>query len=156
MARKFGSKKHQKAYKYVLRFGEDAEMHPIWQALWECHCKGIMGWVPYYGENYGFASYPVIFPVRSRPADGCSLFFSFAWSFVCSFVHPFIHSFCQFCTHLLVYSFTPSLTAHTHTHGCISYLIMSFVISHIMNIYIHNPFNSCQIISLKVPVLRSQ
>lgn len=48
-------------------------------------------------------------------------------SFVRSFVHPFIHSFCQFCTHLLVYSFTPSLTAqhtHTHTRTDVQYIIL--------------------------------
>ena len=75
-----------------------------------------------------------------------------------SFVRSFIHSFIHFVNSVLIYLFTPLLlhSQHTHTHGCISYLIMSFVISHIMNIYIHNPFNSCQIISLKVPVLRSQ
>ena len=71
----------------------------------------------------------------------------FVCLFVRSFVHPFIHSFIhsfilQFCTHLLVYSFTPSLTAHTHTR---MYIILNNEFCHFTYheyLDIHNPFVS--------------
>ena len=161
MARKFGCKKHQKAYKYIQICAQ------IWGRCRDAPENGSTVAFTVRGlDAFGLLRGKLW--VRKLPSYFSGAFKACRWMFLIFFVclvvrlfvrssiHSFILSILYSFTCLLLYSFTHS----THTHTDVQYIIIivmsfSFHISWIC-IFIIHLFKSCQVISLKFPVPRSQ